>query len=92
MVTEVADAGIHFLGAGFDRFDMTAICLCCYALIMVGMVLGNRNMRKLMSFSLFLLMLTEVTVHFDSEGLGTTSGTAYMEGYQDYEYLLAVAK
>ena len=91
-VTEAAEVGIHFLGAGFDRFDMTAIFLCCYALIMVVMVLGNRNMRKLMSLSLFLLMLTEVTVHFDIEGLGTTSRTGYMEGYQDYEYLLSVAK
>ncbi len=84
--------GIHFLGAGFDQFDITAIFLCAYALILVFFVLGNRMLRQMMRVMLFVLMVTEITAHFGMEGLGTTSRTSYIESYKDYDALLQVAK
>lgn len=91
-VTETVEKGIHFLGAGFDQFDMTAIFVCCYALILSVLAAGNRRVRNMMRFVLFLMMLSEVTIHFDMEGLGTTSRTSYMAGYEDYKRLLSAAE
>ena len=88
----VVKAGLHFLGEGFDCFDITAIFLGFYILIMLLFVLGNSYIKRLMTVTLCLLMVTEITIHFDTEGLGTTNRTSYMEGYQDYQVLLSVAK
>lgn len=41
---------------------------------------------------ILIFMLTEITVHFDTEGLGTTNRTTYMEGYEDYQYVLEEAE
>lgn len=84
--------GIHFLGAGFDRFDISAIFILCYLIILLVHKFGNRHMKKLMCMSLCLLMFTETTTHFMAEGLGTSSRTTFLKGYDDYQNVLSVAE
>lgn len=88
---EVAE-GMHFLGTGFDRFDISAIFILCYLLLLFVHCLGNRHMKKLMSMGLCLLMLTEVTAHFAVEGLGTSSRTTFLKGYDDYQNIVSIAE
>lgn len=87
-----ATEGIHFFGAGFDRFDISAIFILCYLVILLVHSLGNRHMKKLMSMGLCLLMLTETTAHFAVEGLGTSSRTTFLKGYDDYQNVLFIAE
>ncbi len=87
-----AESGFAFLGVGFNQFDITAIFLLCYGVMLLLMLAGNKNIRRLMSTFILIFMLTELTVHFDTEGLGTTNRTSYMEGYEDYQTVLGVAK
>ncbi|MBR5565638.1 MAG: YfhO family protein [Roseburia sp.] len=87
-----AENGLSFLGVGFNQFDITAIFLLCYGTLMVFMLLGNKRMKQLMCTFVLVFMLTELTVHFDTEGLGTTSRTSYMKGYEDYKNVLEIAK
>ena len=87
-----ATEGIHFFGAGFDRFDISAIFILCYLVILLVHSLGNRHMKKLMSMGLCLLMLTETTAHFAVEGLGTSSRTTFLKGYDDYQNVLSIAE
>ena len=87
-----AESGFSFLGVGFNQFDITAIFLLCYVVMLVLMLAGDRNIKRLMSTFILIFMLTELTVHFDTEGLGTTNRTSYMEDYEDYQTVLDVAK
>lgn len=87
-----AESGFSFLGVGFNQFDITAIFLVCYTVMLVLFVLGNRTIKRLMKSFLLLFMLTELTMHFDTEGLGTTNRTTYMEDYGNYQTLLQIAK
>lgn len=87
-----AESGFSFLGVGFNQFDITAIFLIVYALMFLLMIAGNKKIERLMSIFTLLFMLTEITVHFDTEGLGTTNRTAYMEGYEDYRIVLEQAE
>ncbi|MBQ8278603.1 MAG: YfhO family protein [Roseburia sp.] len=87
-----AESGFSFLGVGFNQFDITAIFLVCYAAMFLLMLLGNKNIKQLMRTFILIFILTELTVHFDTEGLGTTNRTTYMEGYEDYQTVLAVAR
>ncbi len=87
-----AENGFTFLGEGFNQFDITVIFLLCYGMLFVLMLLGNRKIRRLMQNFLLLFLLTELTVHFDTEGFGTTSRTSYLEGYEDYQTVLDEAK
>lgn len=84
--------GMTFLGAGFNQFDITAIFLLCYAMLFILMLLGNKSVKKLMQFFFMIFLLTELTVHFDTEGFGTTSRTSYLQEYQDYQIVLDYAK
>ena len=88
---EVAE-GIHFLGAGFDQFDISAIFILCYLVILLFYIIGNRNMKKMMCFCTCLMVLTEATVHFAVEGLGTSNRTTFLKGYEDYQNVLAFAE
>ena len=87
-----AESGFSFLGVGFNQFDVTAIFLLCYAVMLLLMLAGNKNIRRLMSTFILIFMLTELTVHFDTEGLGTTNRTSYMEDYNDYQVVLDTAR
>lgn len=87
-----AEQGISFLGVGFNQFDITAIFLLFYGAILLMMLLGNKRIRQMMGTFFLVIVLTELTVHFDTEGLGTTSRTSYMEGYEDYQTVLDFAK
>ncbi|MBR5126902.1 MAG: YfhO family protein, partial [Roseburia sp.] len=87
-----AESGFSFLGVGFNQFDITAIFLLCYGLIFVLFVLGKKSTRLLMGKLILLFIMMEFTIHFDMEGLGTTSRTSYMEGYEDYKNVLEIAK
>ena len=87
-----AEKGISFLGVGFNQFDITAIFLLCYVVMFAFLLAGNKYLRRLMSAFILIFMLTELTVHFDTEGLGTTSRTTYMEDYEDYQMVLATAE
>lgn len=87
-----AESGFTFLGVGFNQFDITAIFLLCYAGMFLLMLAGNRKIKCLMCTFILIFMLTELTVHFDTEGLGTTNRTSYMEGYEDYQEVLDIAK
>jgi len=83
-----SENGFSFLGAGFNQFDLTVIFLLCYGILFVLMLLGNKKVRRLMQNFLLIFLLTELTVHFDMEGFGTTSRTSYLEGYEDYQKVL----
>jgi len=87
-----SETGFTFLGVGFNQFDITAIFILCYAVMFLFMVLGNHRIKQLMGTFILIFILTEITVHFDTEGLGTTSRTSYMEGYEDYKNVLEIAK
>ncbi|MBR3770332.1 MAG: YfhO family protein [Lachnospiraceae bacterium] len=87
-----AESGFSFLGVGFNQFDITAIFLLCYGLMFVLFVVGKKSTRQLMGTFILLFILTELTVHFDTEGLGTTSRTSYMADYEDYKNVLEIAK
>lgn len=87
-----AENGVSFLGVGFNQFDITAIFLLCYGILLIFWLLGNKKMKQMMSVFVFLFMLTELTIHFDIEGLGTTSRTTYMKGYEDYKNVLKIAE
>lgn len=87
-----AESGFTFLGVGFNQFDITAIFLVCYAVMFLLMLLGNKKIKQLMCTFILIFILTELTVHFDTEGLGTTNRTTYMEGYEDYQAVLDAAK
>lgn len=87
-----AENGFSFLGAGFNQFDITAIFLLCYGMMFALLLLGNQKTKHLMQTFLLIFMLTEITVHFDTEGLGTTNRTSYMEGYEDYQAVLDKAE
>lgn len=84
--------GIHFLGAGFDRFDISAIFIVVYLVVLLVHTLGNRHMKKLMGMGLCMLMLTETTAHFSVEGLGTSSRTTFLKSYEDYQNVLSLAE
>lgn len=86
-----AEEGMSFLGVGFNQFDITAIFLICYIAMLLLFVLGDRNIKRLMRAFVLLFMLTELTVHFDTEGLGTTNRTTYLDGYEDYQNVLSIA-
>lgn len=87
-----AEHGFSFLGVGFNQFDITAIFLLCYVVIFLFLIVGNRRLKRLMGMFFLLFMLTEITVHFDTEGLGTTNRTTYMKDYEDYQTVLAAVK
>ncbi len=87
-----AAEGFSFFGAGFDFFDITAIFLMCYALILIFMVFGKQKIKEIMQLMLFLMILTEITVHFDTEGLGTSGRSYYIGNYKDYKNLLEIAE
>lgn len=88
---EVAE-GIHFLGEGFDRFDISAIFILFYLVILIVYIVSNRHMKKIMSFFICLVMLTESTAHFAVEGLGTSSRTTLLKGYDEYKEIVEYAE
>lgn len=87
-----AAEGIHFLGAGFDQFEISAIFMFCYLVILWFYLIGKRQMKEIMCYVICLLILTETTVHFSAEGLGTSNRTTFLKGYEDYQKLLEFAK
>ena len=87
-----AESGFAFLGVGFNQFDITAIFLLCYAMLFLLMVIGTKHMKQMMATFILIFMVTELIVHFDTEGIGTTNRTSYMEDYEDYQVVLEVVK
>lgn len=87
-----SESGFTFLGEGFNQFDLTVIFLLCYGMLFGLMLLGNKKIRRLLQSFLLIFILTELTVHFDMEGFGTTSRTSYLEGYKDYQNVLDEAE
>lgn len=84
--------GFSFLGKGFSQFDISAIFLVCYAMIFVLFLIGNMKVKQIAQLMLCLFVITEITVHFDMEGLATTSRPTYMKSYEDYKKLIEVAE
>lgn len=71
-----------------DAFLLTDVLLVCYGALFILWLLGNAKQKQWLFFMAMLLAVVELTLHFDLEGLGTTSRTAYVEELADYQLVL----
>ncbi len=75
-----------------ESVGATAVFLGCYIVILTGYLLGTVKLRRLMLQVGCFAMLAELTLNFDRTGLETTSRTAYVEAWEDYENVLDEAE
>lgn len=71
-----------------DTFLLTDVLLVCYGALMILWLLGNMKQKQWLLIMAMLLAVAELTLHFDLEGLGTTSRTAYVEDLDNYQLVL----
>lgn len=71
-----------------DAFLLTDVLIVCYGALLILWMLGNRKQKQWLFLMAMLLAVVELTLHFDLEGLGTTSRTAYIEDLADYQLVL----
>lgn len=81
---KLSDEGI----LNVDAFLLTDVLLVCYAALLILYLIGNAKQKQWLFLVAMLLVIVELTLHFDMEGLGTTSRTDYVADLADYETVL----
>lgn len=71
------------------EFGLTAFFLLCYAVIVALWMCGNWKVKQWILLLGMLLMISEITLHFDCTGLNVTNRTTYVKDLEDYEVVLA---
>lgn len=79
-------------GVGQEAFGTTAVFLCCYLLLLAMYLKGKPKLRGWALGIGCFAVISELAINFDVTGLDTTSRTAYVENWKDYETVLSVAE
>lgn len=72
-----------------EAYVLTAVFVACYALLLLLYLAGKARVRQWILMLGALTMLTELTIHFDTNGLSTTNRTSYVKDRKDYQKVLS---
>lgn len=87
IVGKMEHEGPDTLGLG-----VTVLLLVCYLVLTAVWLLGKQKLKRLALAVGCLAVLGELTLNFDMTGLSTTSRSAYVDNWKDYDALLDIAE
>lgn len=76
-------------GMGLEPFIVTLVFIACYGVILILWQCLHGRKKEFMMYLGCLLVLVELLVNFDVNGLSTTNRTSYVKDLNDYQIVLS---